>query len=141
MCRPHGHVTTLFMILRLYLETELGFPDHCGNKTWLPIPLHQSTKGQRDHTHFGVGIRTNTVKKNFENSYFIHTGQMRGFASHSANMALRQFSSNCKLFSYSLMMDFTARQKAQDCPVPIEQVYYLHFTDKCETQSRKSHME
>lgn len=66
---------------------------------------------------------------------------MRGFASHSANMVLRQFSSNCKLFSYSLMMDFSARQKAQDCPVPKERLYYLYFADKCETQSRKSNME
>lgn len=53
----------------------------------------------------------------------MHTGQMRGFASHSANMLLRQFSSNCKLFSYSLMMDFSARQKARDCLVPVGQVY------------------
>lgn len=38
---------------------------------------------------------------------------MRGFASHSASMTLRHFSSNCKLFSYSLMMDSSAKGEAQ----------------------------
>ena len=61
-------------------------------------------------THLGVGGGNEQCWKGCENSYFVHTGQMRGFASHSASMTLRHCSSNCKLFSYSLMMDCSARQ-------------------------------
>ena len=62
-------------------------------------------------SHLGVGGGNEQCWKGCENSYFVHTGQMRGFASHSASMTLRHCSSNCKLFSYSLMMDCSARQR------------------------------
>lgn len=65
---------------------------------------------------------------------------MREFASHSASMMLRHCSSNCRLFSYSLMMDCSARQwtggvlhyAAPSCPV-----FSANFTFKIFIHPRK----
>lgn len=100
--------------------------------------LHGQQRG--DSTRFGVEGGNQQCWKGLENSYFIHTGQMREFASHSASMMLRHCSSNCKLFSYSLMMDCSTRQwtggalhhAAPSCPV-----FSANFTFKGFIHPRK----
>lgn len=49
--------------------------------------------------------------------YFVHTGQMREFVSHSVIMMLKHFSSNCKLFSYSLMIDCSVPRTQEHSPL------------------------